>query len=179
LTVVDVSNPAQPGTIGSFNIYPSTNSVWNWLSADDVRVVNNLAYLVGTYGGMTRLFALDVRDPSQPVPVGYFETPGFADSLWVDGNHVYVAGYNSPLLIIETPFNPQPASPPTLSLLQQNGWKLRLQGERGFNYTVEYADGLSGFPWQPLQTILLTNQSSTLAMPTPSGTRFFRAKQLD
>jgi hypothetical protein len=178
-SVISVTNPAQPGVIGLL-AYSSTNFPPRYrLPADDVHVVNDLLYVAGSSGDQVQLFIFNVRDPAQPVPVGYFTTPGHAGSLWVDGNHVYIVGYDSPLLIVETPFNPQPVSPPALSLLQQNGWKLRLQGGRGFNYTIEYADGLLGFPWQPLQTILLTNQSSTLTVPTPSGTRFFWAKQLD
>ena len=178
-SVISVTNPAQPGVIGSL-AYHFTNSPISFrLPADDVHIVNDLIYVAGTSGNQAELFVFDVREPSQPIPVGYLATPGHAGTLWVDGNFVYVAGYDSPLLIIEMPFNLQPAGPPAVSLAQQNGLKLRLQGQRGFNYTIEYADGLLGFPWLPLQTILLTNQSSTLELPAPSGMRFFRLKQLD
>jgi hypothetical protein len=176
-SVISVTNPAQPGVIGSFT-YHFTNSppVFRF-SPCDVHVLNDLVYVIYTSDTQSELIIFDVHDSVHPIPVGYFTTPSC--TLWVDGNFVYVAGYDSPLLIIETPFNPQPASPPALSLAQQNGLKLHLQGQRGLNYTIEYADGLLGFPWQPLQTILLTNQSSTIEVPAPSGMRFFRLKQLD
>jgi hypothetical protein len=178
-SVISVTNPAQPGVIGSL-AYHFTNSPISFrLPADDVHIVNDLVYVAGTSGNQAELFVFDVREPSQPIPVGYLATPGHAGTLWVDGNFVYVAGYDSPLLIVETPFNLQLAGPPAVSLAQQNGLKLHLQGQRGCNYTIEYADGLLGFPWLPLQTILLTNQSSTLELPAPSGMRFFRLKQLD
>ena len=178
-SVISVTNPAQPSAIGSFTYHFTNSPPVFRLSPGDIRVLNNLAYVIYTSDTQSELIIYDVHDSAYPIPVGYFATPGHAYSLWVDGNFVYVASYDSPLLIIETPFNPQPVSPTALSLAQQNGLKLHLQGQRGFNYTIEYADGLLGFPWQSLQTILLTNQSSTIEVPTPSGMRFFRAKQLD
>ena len=178
-SVISVTNPAQPGVIGSFT-YHFTNSPPTFrFSADNVHVLNDLVYVTDSSGDQAQLFVFDVHDPVHPIPVGYFTTPGQAGTLWVDGNFIYVTSYDSPLQIIETPFNPQPACPPALSLAQQNGLKLHLQGQRGFNYTIEYADGLLGFPWQPLQTILLTNETSVIEVPSSSGMRFFRGKQLD
>jgi len=173
MTVIDTSNPVQPCVIASFHYYT------NRISVDDVHIVNDLAYMVGYSGEQTTLFVLDVRDPSEPIPVGCFITPGHASTLWVDGNYVYIAGYDSPLLIIETPFNPRPVVPPSLSLVDQGGMKLQFQGRRGIHYTIEYVDGLAGLPWQPLQTVLLTNETSVIEVPSPSGMRFFRLRQLD
>jgi hypothetical protein len=156
-SVISVTNPAQPGVIGSFAYHFTNFPPIFRFSADDVHVLNDLVYVTDSSGDQVQLFVFDVRDPVQPIPVGYFTTSGHAGTLWVDGNYVYVAGYDSPLLIIETPFNPQPVSLPALSL----------------------ADGLAGFPWQPLQTVLLTNETSVIEVPSSSGMRFFRLRQLD
>jgi hypothetical protein len=180
LSVISVTNPAQPAVIGTFNSYPSTNLFFHLgISATDVCVVNDLAYVSASPAAEARLYVLDVRDATEPIPVGCFSTSGHADSLWVDGNIVYVAGYGSPLLVVETPFNSQPAGPPALSLSVQNGLALQIRGRRGLHYDVEYADSLTGFPWQPLHTILLTNESAVIEVPSETATRFFRLRQLD
>jgi hypothetical protein len=178
-SVISVTNPAQPGVIGSFAYHFTNFPPIFRFSADDVHVLNDLVYVTDSSGDQVQLFVFNVHDPVQPIPVGYFTASGHAGTLWVDGNYVYVAGYDSPLLIIETPFNPQPVSLPALSLAVQNGMKLQLHGRRGLHYSVEYADGLAGFPWQPLQTVLLTNETSVIEVPSSSGMRFFRLRQLD
>lgn len=186
MNVLSTSNASQPVVVGSFTHYPITNSdfvigAYNLLGiqARDVFVVNDLAYVIGNYTNLTSLYVLDVRDPSEPIPVGYFTLPGAGHTLWLDGQRVYIAGHNTPLTILETPFNPQPDSPPSLSLSKPGGMKLHIQGRRGLHYVVESAAGLTGLPWQPLQTLLLTNDDAVLDVPASSGPKFFRAKRLD
>jgi len=99
--------------------------------------------------------------------------------LWVDDQRVYLAGSNSPLTILSTPFIPLPDSPPLLSLSQQGGMKLSVQGRRGLHYTVESATALTGSSWLPVQTLLLTNDTVVLDAPSAAGKKFFRAKRLD
>ena len=177
--VISITNPAQPVVIGGFGYtstnYPSTQR----LSGNDVGVVNNLAYLTGVFGDQFELVIFDTLDASQPIPVGYFTMAGRGSALRVDGNFVYVAGYDTPLLIIETPFNVQSTGPPTLSLDTGNGLNLQVQGRTGFHYEVECADQPAGFPWQPLQTVLLTNQNQAIPLPFDSRMKFFRLRQLD
>ncbi len=176
LKVFDASNPAQLSLIGSFSYYTNSSAS---LSVSDVRVVDELAYIVGTSGGQASLFVLDVRDPCDPAPVGYFALPEPVSRLSVDGNLVYVVGSESALQIIETPFDIRPVAPPQLSLSVHDGMKLQLHGRRGLHYDLEYADGLDGSPWQPLPMFLLTNETAVIEMPAPSGVRFFRARQVD
>ena len=173
--VSDISDPHQPVLVGSFNYYPPSSSV----SVSDLRVVGDFAYVVGRSDGKSGLYVLNVRDPHDPAPVGYFELPGAASRLFVDGHLVYVVGADMPLQIIETPFDLRPVGAPSLALAEQAGLKLHLQGRRGLHYSVEHADGLTGFPWLPLQTLLLTNDNAVIELPSPSGTRFFRLRQLD
>jgi Uncharacterized conserved protein len=175
LMIISITNIAQPTLLSAFTGYPGLSTS---LSFNAVQVVNDLVYAAGTFSPM-KLYVFDVRGLQEPIPVGYYTNNGNAQTLWVEGNRVYVSGTDGALEILETPFNTQPVSPPALSLAAQNGMKLLINGKRGLHYEVEYADGLSGFPWQPLQTILLTNQLQTVEVPSETGMRFFRLKQLD
>ncbi len=175
LKVYDVRDPARPILAGSF----SDNSCYRSVSVFDVQVLGDLAYAVVANGGSTSLLVLDVRDPRDLVPVGYHALPAGSSRVCVDGNLVCVAGESSPLQIIETPFDTRPVAPPLLSLSAQAGLKLQLHGRRGLYYDLEYADSLDGSPWQPLPTFLLTNETAVLELPAPSGTRFFRTRQVD
>lgn len=175
ISLSDISDPHQPVLMGSFSYYPPSSSV----SVSDLRVVEDFAYAVGRSNGKSGLYVLNVREPHDPAPVGYFEVPGAASRLFVDGHLVYVVGADMPLQIIETPFELRPVAAPWLSLTAQDGLELHLQGRRGLHYDVEYSDGLTGFPWLPLQTLLLTNDNAVIEMPPPSDTRFFRLRQLD
>jgi len=134
---------------------------------------------VGKDGGQPCLLVLDVRDARDPAPVGYFALSEPASRLCVEGNLVYVVGSESALQIIQTPFNTRRVTPPELSLSVQDGMKLQLHGRRGRHYDLECADSVDGSPWQPLPTFLLTNETAVIELPPPSGSRFFRARQVD
>ena len=176
-SVISVTNPAQPAVIGSMNYYSSY--LPSMLSPINVQVVNDLLYMLASLNNQTQLIVFDVRDPSKPIPIGDYAVGGDGGAIWVDGNFVYIAGYDSPLEILETPFNTNPVAAPALSVSARTGKCLRIQGRRGFHYDVEYTDQLNGTPWQTLQTILLTNENSVIDLPSGPAVRFFRLKQLD
>jgi hypothetical protein len=176
-SVISVTNPSQPTVIGYLD-YDFTNNPFAYLfSANDLQVVNDLLYVASSFDGQMQLFAFDVRDPSEPIPVGYYTAEGNGTAFWVNGNYVYIVGYDSPLEIIKTPFDPSPIMTPTLSV--SAGVRLRIQGQRGRHYNVEYTDQLIGAQWQMLQTILLTNDNAVVEVPSGPAARFFRLKQLD
>jgi LVIVD repeat/Immunoglobulin I-set domain/Immunoglobulin domain len=179
LQVITITNPAQPTVVGTFNSYYSTNLLRNFIVASDVRVINDLVFLAGNSGGQSQLYILDVRDPSAPIPVGYYSDSSQPTTLATDGSQVYFSGYDSPMEIIRTPFKPSEVTTPWLSVSTQAGLNLYIQGRRGLHYDVEYTDQLTGAPWQTLQTILLTNDSAAVEVPSGPAVRFFRLKQLD
>jgi hypothetical protein len=41
--------------------------------------------------GYAGLRVIDVSNPSNPREVGYFDTPGYAQGVYVSGNYAYVA----------------------------------------------------------------------------------------
>ncbi len=172
------TNPAQPVVFSASGSLPGTSQSYA------VQVVNDLVYAAGLFTGQFQsptmtLYVYDVRDLHEPIPVGNYTNAGTARTVWVDGNRVYLAGEDTPLQIIETPFDTRPVAPPQLALSAHDGLKLQLHGRRGLHYDLEYADGLEGFPWQPLPTFLLTNETAVFELPVAYGTRFFRVRQVD
>lgn len=179
MSVVSVADPAQPAIVGSFSYYNSTNFLVRGVSAHDIRTVNERVYLAGYSGEDLRLYILDVRDPTEPIPVGYFATPGRVRTLAVYGKHVYLADWDSPTLILETPFAEFPEPPARLSISRDAEWPLQLHGKPGRHYAVEYADDLSTFPWHPLHSIFLTNSTMPVQAPLDGPMRFFRLREMD
>jgi hypothetical protein len=179
MSVVSVADPAQPTVIGSFSYYNGTNRPPWFISAYDIRVANYRVYLAGYSDEQLHLYILDVRDPTEPIPVGYFSAPGRARTLAVDGPCVYLADWDSPVLILETPFENDPEIPPRLSIFRADELQLRLHGKPGRHYSIEHAGGLSGFPWHPLGDVFLTNSTTLLPVPVDEPMRFFRFREMD
>lgn len=185
LEVISITNPAQPVVIGSFHSYVRTN--WppgsSSILASDVQVLNDLVIVGGcqssSSGSESRLYVLDVRDPSEPIPVGYYTNATPCYSLCVDSNLVYFTGMDGVLDIIQTPFNPAPILPPTLKLSASPALQLELHGRRGRNYDVETAPAPGGVPWQVSQTLLLTNDTVALPITPTAAAQFYRLRQLD
>jgi hypothetical protein len=143
-------------------------------------VIQNLAYVAGSDGVVAGLRVFDVRVPDDPIPVGTFSTSGSADSVWVQGNLVYLTGAAGSFNIIQTPFDTRPVTPAQLSLSKEAGLNLHLQGRRGLHYSVEATDNLAVPNWQALQTILATNETSVISVPAgPAAGQFYRVRQVD
>jgi hypothetical protein len=186
LEVIALTNPAQPVVIGSLQTYKPYPTPPNGplpplpiISASDVQVANDIAFVGGYSGDESRLLAVDVRDPYEPIPVGYYTNAGQRYTLSVEGNVVYFAGSATPLDIIQTPFASAPAALPRLTLAPPPGMQLGIQGRCGFHYEIESALAPIGSPWQKLQTLFLTNETATLPISLSSSNTFFRLRQLD
>lgn len=97
LLVVDVSTPSTPRVVGMSPVLP--DAIWG------VTVSGNYVYVAAYTGGLQ---IIDVSDPTNPLRVGAYDTPGSAVGVAVSGNHAYVADYYSGLEIIDIT---NPASP--------------------------------------------------------------------
>ena len=177
--VLSVTNPAQPALVGELDYYSTNSPPVFRPSPTALNVADNLAYLLDSSSTQLTLIAFDFRDASEPIPVGRITVPGQGWAMSVDGNYVYVVGYDSPLQVFKTPFHVEPVPPPALSLTAESGLRLGLSGYPGFHYDLEYADEITNSPWLPLKTLLLTNSGATLELPLQPGTRYFRARQND
>jgi len=118
LFIADVSDPAAPIMLGDYtglgftDVYVLNNYAYvvgdNFWVVDikvpdspvsivgSIKTTNNLSamYVSGDYAYLTDLKKglqlIDISNPTSPVRSGFFETPGFAFSVYVLGNYAYV-----------------------------------------------------------------------------------------
>ena len=100
LAIIDVSDPASPGTPAYIN---TTGD------ASGIAVRGNYAYVAD---GPSGLHIIDVSDPSSPSLLGTFDTDGYASdvTLSADGTKAYVADGLSGLHIINVSDSANPSS---------------------------------------------------------------------
>ena len=101
LQIIDVSNPASPTRVGS---YDTPSSAWGVSLSSDGR----FAYVADYSSGLQIIDVLVIQH--LPTRVGSYDTPSYAYgvSLSSDGRFAYVADYSSGLQIIDVS---NPASP--------------------------------------------------------------------
>ena len=81
LVILNLSNPANPTIAGQSAVLPDIVRA--------VQVVNGLAYVADDYNGGLQI--ISVSNPTAPVIVGSYNTPGAAYGVAVVGTTVYVA----------------------------------------------------------------------------------------
>jgi hypothetical protein len=79
LHIVDVSDPAHPAEIGSYDA-PGL--------AEGVAVSSSYAYVADNWEGLR---IINISDPTRPSEVGFYDTPGGAADVAVSGSYAYVA----------------------------------------------------------------------------------------
>lgn len=181
LTVADARDPQTPLWIGNFWNYGPTipPSLPHYVPVAEFQLVGDRIYLTGYSGTNATLLVLDVRNPSEPIPVGYHASYGQDLTIAVEGNRVFIGGADQQFKVFETPFNVSPESKPTLSITANSGLQLGIHGSRGRNFSLEASAAVVGQSWQPVRTVLLTNDSSSVTITQPVGAQFFRLLQLD
>ncbi|NQT34155.1 T9SS type A sorting domain-containing protein [bacterium] len=80
LKVLNIGNPRSPSELGST---AGTH-------AYELVIMENTAYVAALDSG---LFVIDVEDPLNPHEIGYFDTPGNAQDIDIEGNYVYIADH--------------------------------------------------------------------------------------
>jgi hypothetical protein len=88
LVIIDISNPAVPTLVGSYDIS----------GAYDVKVSGSYAYVAGCSDG---LVIVDISNPATPAFIGSYNTAGNAYDVEVSGNYAYVADYDNGLVIVD------------------------------------------------------------------------------
>jgi len=91
LRVIDISNPASPFESGYY--------LDSKFAIEKVALSDHYAYVVGAYvecdqdgcQWIGRFGIIDVSDPTNPVGLGFYNTPGELTGVAVAGNHAYVA----------------------------------------------------------------------------------------
>ncbi|MGB6032521.1 MAG: T9SS type A sorting domain-containing protein, partial [Bacteroidota bacterium] len=90
LSVVDVSDPANPYEVGFYDSLESPS---------DVAVSGCLLYVADGWSGGLRV--LDVLNPAKPFEVGFHTTPRSASGVAVSGDYAFVADRDGGLKIFE------------------------------------------------------------------------------
>jgi hypothetical protein len=90
LLIIDISNPSAPNLAGSYMAPGMTTS--------DVAVSGNFAYVAAFGDG---LHIVDVSDPANIRPVGWYDTPSSATGVTVFGEYIYVADTSGGLQILK------------------------------------------------------------------------------
>ncbi|MCI0692687.1 T9SS type A sorting domain-containing protein [candidate division KSB1 bacterium] len=129
LRIIDVSNPANPRQVGSFN-------TTLFISVLDVEVRGNFAYLVSYFDG---LHIIDVSNPTSPKEVGFFDTPGSAAEVKVIENLAYVADGPNGLRIIDVS---NPATPKEVGFFDTDGSAGRVAVSGNLAYVADEENGL-------------------------------------
>jgi hypothetical protein len=142
LQVIDVSDPANPATVGLYGRH--------WAAYDTV-VVNDYAYVVGDYG--LRLF--DVSDPTNPVVASFYNRQWNSRAndyrLAVAGDYIYIAAQEEGLFVLryseeESPINVAISGPTQVTALQTD-----------YRFTALVSPGTASLPityaWAPEPSI--------------------------
>ncbi len=127
LTVLDVSNPAQPTVLGKGLPFPDI--------VQGIFVEGSRAYVAAGFSG---LHIIDVTNPANPVEVGSYDSPGDAVGVYVVGATAYLADSQSGLRVVNVS---NPASPAELSFYDTPG---EARGVTVVGSIAYVADGASG-----------------------------------
>jgi hypothetical protein len=160
LQVIDVSVPANPVRLWS----DTGGSAWG------VQVTDSYAYVAD---GPSGLRVIDVSDPTNPVRVGSHDTDGWAHSVTVHGDKIFVAGVADGLIILNK-FTSLRFGP---AIVADDGrLRLRLSGVSGQRVHVQRSANL--LDWEDWQTVTLSFGSGAIELydnPAAASRRFYRA----
>jgi len=126
LVVLDISNPASPRRVGERTTSHDATSVF--VSGDKAYLAESY-WLEGESRGAGALEIMDVSNPSNPTPMGYYPIESSARSVFAVGDVAYVCGDAIELLDISDPVNPLPMS--TYGI----GGRGFLSGDRAYLYS--------------------------------------------
>lgn len=90
LTILDISQPATPHVLGK------TRSLSAFITGIVVR--GDLAYVTAGDAGLN---IFDVSNPADPFRVGFYDTPGIANDVYVSGVYAYIADDDQGLRVVD------------------------------------------------------------------------------
>lgn len=128
LAIFNVTNPVNPVLTGTVEDLGD--------SVQDVQVMGDLAFVAA---GTAGLHIIDVSDPRQPFIISSYDTPGFANSLFVLDDYVYLAAGGAGLLIIDVS---DPTTPVNVSVSETPGWDWSVFVASGYAFVASGEDGL-------------------------------------
>jgi len=154
LRVVDVSDPAVPREVGSYQIDGLPTEAFA------VDVVGDTAYVADRIRGLR---VVDVSAPTNPQEVGAYDTDGFAMDVTVVGQYAYVADESYGLGVIDVSVPGSPAPVDVDSYSRSYVYGVTADGGRLYVATADGLDVLSlADPAAP--TLLGSYESEDLAL---------------
>ena len=96
LTILDVSDPTEPGLLGEFTI-PSAADPF-FIAGNNLAVDGDDAYVMN---GSRELLVLDVSDPGAVGVIGINSSIGFIGDITVQGDELYVVDQSTGLKILD------------------------------------------------------------------------------
>ncbi len=130
LAIIDVSDPANPGT----PLYRDTTG-----QSYGVYVTGGYAYVADYDSGLA---IIDVSDPANPGTPLYRDTSGRSWGVYVTGDYAYVADWESGLAIIDVS---DPANPGTPLYRDTSGQSYGVYVTGGYAYVADWDNGLEIF----------------------------------
>lgn len=132
LTILDISNPASPTIVGSYDVV-----YWMW-EACDIFVKGDYAYLLADVD----LRIIDISNPSNPFRVGIYDDTG-GNSVFIDasGNYAYVAAGEKGLWVVDI----SRPSNPTLAVNfdnLDNALGIHVDSHNNYAYIADFTGGL-------------------------------------
>ena len=86
LAIIEIADPSEPAIVGSYGTEVATS----------VFVARHYAYLADWDLGV---YVVDIADPANPILVTIYDTPHAAADIMVVGDYVYVADYDSFIIL--------------------------------------------------------------------------------
>ncbi len=132
LIILDVSNPISPTAVFTLNV-----------TAEDVFVQGDRAYVLKQQWPDSQLLVLDVTHPTNPTPLGSTATRGRFPRLFVRGDYAYVAnGRNKGIQIVDVSDPTNPTVVGSYGDGDKNGLDVAAYGGSTYVYVAGAADGL-------------------------------------
>jgi uncharacterized secreted protein with C-terminal beta-propeller domain len=82
---------------------------------------------------------IDITNPSAPQEVGFFDTPGLAYGLAVNGNFAYIADCDQGLRVVDIS---NPAAPQEVGFVDTPGMAYDVAVDGGYAYVADYSRGV-------------------------------------
>jgi len=127
LTVMDLSSPGAPVTVGQLS---------GISEALAVAVAGDYAYVASAADGLR---VVNISNPAAPTTVGLCDTPGSAQDVVVSGGYAYVADSDAGLRVISIS---DPASPVEVGSCDTPAYAYAVAVSDGYAYVADYWGGL-------------------------------------
>ena len=149
LCIVNISNPAKPTKVSSYETPGMTRGVaisgpYAYIAARGLRVIN-------------------VSDPAHPTEISSYNTPGREENVVLSGSYAYVAAGGSGLRIVDIS---NPAHLNEVGFYDTPGWATAVSLSGSYAYVADFGEGL-----RIIEISDPTNPREVGSYPTPGYAR--------